>query len=82
MAVCGLAGPLVVGAVQLGRVGVAAAAGVAAGAGLPVGEGAGQGEAEGGCTHSECGAAWACWAGVGDTLSSVAAGVPRLAHLV
>jgi hypothetical protein len=42
-----LAGPLVVGAVEAGRVGVAAAAGVAA-AGHPVGEGAGQGEAEGG----------------------------------
>src|ERR1700758_2619874 len=39
-----LAGPLVVGAVQLGRVGVAAAAGVAA-AGHPLGEGAGQDEA-------------------------------------
>src|SRR6266571_227937 len=42
-----LAGPLVVGAVQLRGVGVAAAAGVAA-AGHPVGEGAGEGEAEGG----------------------------------
>ena len=41
------AGPLVVGAVQPGRVGVAAAAGVPA-AGHPVGEGAGEGEAEGG----------------------------------
>ena len=40
-----LAGPLVVGAVQPGRVGVAAAAGVAA-AGHPLGEGAGQGEAD------------------------------------
>src|SRR6516165_10584871 len=38
-----LAGPLVVGAVQLRGVGVAAAAGVAA-AGEPVGDGAGQGE--------------------------------------
>ena len=39
-----LAGPLVVGAMQPGRVGVAAAAGVAA-AGHPLGEGAGQDEA-------------------------------------
>src|SRR6266536_1741904 len=38
-----LAGPLVVGAVQPGRVGAAAAAGVAA-AGQPVGDGAGQRE--------------------------------------
>src|SRR5512135_1640441 len=42
-----LAGPLVVGAVQPGRVGVAAAVRPAA-AGHPVGEGAGQGEAQGG----------------------------------
>src|SRR6266487_889220 len=42
-----LAGPLVVGAVQAGRVGVAAAVRPAA-AGHPAGEGAGQGEAEGG----------------------------------
>ncbi len=42
-----LAGPLPVGAVQDGRVGVAAAAGLAA-ADVPVGEGAGQGEAEAG----------------------------------
>jgi hypothetical protein len=42
-----LAGPLVVGAVWLGWVGVAAAAGVAA-AGHPVSQGAGQGEAEAG----------------------------------
>ena len=42
-----LAGPLVVGAVELRGVGVAAAVRVAA-AGHPVGEGAGQGEAGGG----------------------------------
>src|SRR5262245_7882801 len=42
-----LAGPLVVGAVQAGRVGVAAAGGVPA-AGHPLGEGAGQREADGG----------------------------------
>ena len=42
-----LAGPLPVGAVQAGRVGVAAAAGVAA-AGAPLGDGAGQHQA-GGC---------------------------------
>src|SRR5690349_15159509 len=42
-----LAGPLVVGAVQPGRVGVAAAVRPAA-AGHPVGEGAGQGKAQGG----------------------------------
>src|SRR5258708_13994543 len=41
----GLAGPLVVGAVQDGRVGVAAAGGVAA-ADVPLREGAGQGESE------------------------------------
>jgi hypothetical protein len=42
-----LAGPLVVGAVEAGRVGVAAAVRPAA-AGHPVGEGSGQGKAEGG----------------------------------
>ena len=41
---CHLAGPLPVGAVQEGRVGVAAAAGLAA-ADVPLYEGAGQGEA-------------------------------------
>jgi hypothetical protein len=43
----GLAGPLPVGAVQDGRVGVAAAAGLAA-PDVPLDEGAGQGEPEAG----------------------------------
>src|SRR5437764_12776542 len=49
-----LAGPLVVGAVQPGRVGVAAAVRPAA-AGHPVGEGAGQGEAEAGEARGDAG---------------------------
>src|ERR1039457_6701357 len=51
-----LAGPLPVGAVQDGRVGVAAAAGPAA-ADVPLDEGAGQGEAEAGELGRDCGGA-------------------------
>ena len=65
-----LAGPLPVGAVQDGRVGVAAAAGLAA-ADVPLDEGAGQGEAEA-ASSAAMAAAWACWRAVGDTLSMVA----------
>src|SRR5512135_1866349 len=79
-----LAGPLVVGAVQGGRVGVAAAAGVAA-AGHPVGEGAGQGEAEVGEAGGDLGGD-GCGAGLlgrgGRHVVIVAAGVPHPAHLV
>ena len=75
-----LAGPLVVGAVQPGRVGVAAAAGVAA-AGHPVGEGAGQGEAEGGELGGDAGGLGLLGRG-GRHVVIVAAGVPHLAHLI
>src|SRR5260370_20284602 len=50
----GLAGPLVVGAVQDGRVGVAAAGGGAA-ADVPLGEGAGQGEPQPGELRGDAG---------------------------
>ena len=79
-----LAGPLVVGAVQAGRVGVAAAAGVSA-AGHPVGEGAGQREREVGEAGGDLGGD-----GRGAGLLGrgrrhgviVAAGVPHLAHRI
>ena len=66
-----LAGPLPVGAVQDGRVGVAAAAGLAA-ADVPLDEGAGQREARGLAASVVMPAARACWPLVGDTFSMVA----------
>src|SRR5260370_37154687 len=79
-----LAGPLVVGAVQPGRVGVAAAVRVAA-AGHPVGQGAGQGEADageaGGDLGGEAGGLGLLGRG-GRHALIFAAGVPDLAHLV
>ena len=79
-----LAGPLVVGAVPLRRVGVAAAAGVSA-AGHPVGQGAGQGEADFGEAGGDLGGDGR-GAGLlgrgGRHAAIVAAEIPRLTHLV
>ena len=78
-----LAGPLVVGAVQPGRVGVAAAARVPA-AGHPVGESAGQGKAgpgEGGDLGGDAGGAGLLGRG-GRHVLIVAAGVPHLPHCI
>src|SRR6266567_8937471 len=79
-----LAGPLVVGAVQPGRVGAAAAAGVAA-AGQPVGDGAGQREGDagqaGGDLGGDLGGAGLLGRG-GRHAVIVAAEIPRLPHSV
>ena len=79
-----LAGPLMVGAVQLRRVGVAAAAGVSA-AGHPVGEGAGEREGGAGEAGGDLGGDGR-GAGLlgrgGRYVVIVAARVPHSAHLV
>src|SRR5215510_3760018 len=74
-----LAGPLVVGAVQGGRVGVAAAAGVAAAHGT-LGEGAGEGEADLGDRGGDAGGLGALGRG-GRHVLSVASGVPGSRHI-
>jgi len=66
----GLAGPLPVGAVQDGRVGVAAAAGLAA-ADVPLGEVPGSASPRL-ASSAAMPAARACWPVVGDTFSMVA----------
>src|SRR6266702_407347 len=79
-----LAGPLVVGAVQLRGVGAAAAAGVSA-AGHPVGEGAGQREGDAGEAGGDLGGDGR-GAGLlgrgGRHVVIVAAEIPGLAHLI
>jgi len=74
-----LAGPLPVGAVQDGRVGVAGAAGLAA-ADVPLDEGAGQGEAGGGELGGDGGGAGPR-AGVGRHAAIVARAVRASGHV-